>query len=121
MEKDKQIVTLQSIFESPEWQNSNARLPLALGKDTDGNVIVTDLARMPHLLISGVTGSGKSHSAFEPISRLILHSDYIPQIAVVSCLVDREVKNLKDMVTCLYNCHLKITYFAVRGRMRMIK
>ena len=60
MEKDKKIVTLQSIFDSPEWQNSNARLPLALGKDTDGNVIVPDLARMPHLLIAGATGSGKS-------------------------------------------------------------
>ena len=60
MEKDKKLVTLESIFESSEWQNSNARLPLALGKDTDGNVIVPDLARMPHLLISGVTGSGKS-------------------------------------------------------------
>ena len=59
MKKNK-LVTLQSIFESPEWQDSNARLPLALGKDTDGNVIVPDLARMPHLLISGVTGSGKS-------------------------------------------------------------
>ena len=60
MQDKRKIVTLQSVFESSEWQNANARLPLALGKDTDGNVIVPDLARMPHLLISGVTGSGKS-------------------------------------------------------------
>ena len=60
MEKDKQIVTLESFFESLEWQNSCARLPLALGKDTDGNVIVPDLTLLPHLLIAGATGSGKS-------------------------------------------------------------
>ena len=53
MQDKRKIVTLQSVFESSEWQNANARLPLALGKDTDGNVIVPDLARMPHLLISG--------------------------------------------------------------------
>jgi S-DNA-T family DNA segregation ATPase FtsK/SpoIIIE len=49
MEKGKQIVTLQSIFESSEWQNSNARLPFALGKDINGNVVVSDLT---HLLIA---------------------------------------------------------------------
>ena len=56
----KKVVTLQSIFESPQWQNSSTKLPLAIGKDEKGEVIIADLARMPHLLISGVTGSGKS-------------------------------------------------------------
>ena len=60
MQDTKQIVTLESIFESPEWQDSNARLPLALGKDINGNVVVPDLALLPHLLIAGTTGSGKS-------------------------------------------------------------
>ena len=60
MEKDKQIVTLESIFESSEWQNSCARLPLALGKDINGNVVVPDLTQLSHLLIAGATGSGKS-------------------------------------------------------------
>ena len=60
MQDMKQIVTLQSIFESPQWQNSSTKLPLAIGKDEKGEVIIADLARMPHLLISGVTGSGKS-------------------------------------------------------------
>ena len=60
MEKDKQIVTLQSILSSPQWQNSSAKLPLAIGKDDKGGVIIADLTRLPHLLISGVTGSGKS-------------------------------------------------------------
>ena len=71
MGNGKQIVTLQSIFESSEWQNSNARLPLALGKDVDGNVIVLDLAWMPHLLISGVTGSGKSVCMYSIILGLL--------------------------------------------------
>ena len=60
MEKGKKIVTLQSIFDSSEGQNSNARLPLALGKDINGNVVVTDLTQLSHLLIAGATGSGKS-------------------------------------------------------------
>ena len=71
MQDTKQIVTLESIFDSPQWQDSNARLPLALGKDTDGNVIVPDLARMPHLLISGVTGSGKSVCMYSIILGLL--------------------------------------------------
>lgn len=71
MQDKRKIVTLESIFESSEWQNSNARLPLALGKDTDGNVIVPDLARMPHLLISGVTGSGKSVCMYSIILGLL--------------------------------------------------
>ena len=60
MQDMKKVVTLQSIFESPQWQNSSAKLPLAIGENDKGEVIIADLARMPHLLISGVTGSGKS-------------------------------------------------------------
>ena len=71
MQDTRQIVTLESIFDSPQWQNSNAQLPLALGKDVDGNVIVPDLARLPHLLISGVTGSGKSVCMYSIILGLL--------------------------------------------------
>ena len=60
MQDMKQIVTLQSIFESPQWQNSSAKLPLAIGKDEKGEVVIADLASLPHLLIGGMTGSGKS-------------------------------------------------------------
>ena len=60
MKKNQKIVTLQSIFESPQWQNSSAKLPLAIGKDEKGELIIADLARMPHLLIGGMTDSGKS-------------------------------------------------------------
>jgi DNA segregation ATPase FtsK/SpoIIIE, S-DNA-T family len=53
-------VYLREILVSPEFVASKGRLPLALGKDTTGNPVVADLAAMPHLLIAGSTGSGKS-------------------------------------------------------------
>jgi len=56
----RDIVYLREIFDSPAYAQSEARLALALGKDISGNSIIVDLARMPHLLIAGTTGSGKS-------------------------------------------------------------
>ncbi len=56
----REIVALREILESPAFQNSQAALPLALGKTIGGEPIAVDLARMPHLLIAGTTGSGKS-------------------------------------------------------------
>ncbi len=53
-------VTLRELFETDAWVNSKARLPLALGKDVYGNTIIADLAQMPHGLVAGTTGSGKS-------------------------------------------------------------
>ena len=53
-------VYLREILVSPEFVEAKGRLPLALGKDTTGNAMVSDLASMPHLLIAGSTGSGKS-------------------------------------------------------------
>jgi S-DNA-T family DNA segregation ATPase FtsK/SpoIIIE len=56
----KTIVIVRDLFESEEWRNSKARIPIALGKDVYGHPIVADLSEMPHLLIAGSTGSGKS-------------------------------------------------------------
>ena len=53
-------VSFASIMHSPIWHNSTAHLPLVLGADTVGCHVVVDLASMPHLLIAGATGSGKS-------------------------------------------------------------
>ncbi len=53
-------VYLREVLESDAWKNTTAALPLALGKDVGGRVIVADLADMPHLLIAGATGSGKT-------------------------------------------------------------
>lgn len=54
------MVHLRELLEAEEFRNANSRLTLVLGKDIAGNAIVADLTRMPHLLIAGATGSGKS-------------------------------------------------------------
>jgi S-DNA-T family DNA segregation ATPase FtsK/SpoIIIE len=56
----KTKVIMRDLFESDEWRHSKARVPIALGKDVYGHPIIADLAEMPHLLIAGSTGSGKS-------------------------------------------------------------
>jgi S-DNA-T family DNA segregation ATPase FtsK/SpoIIIE len=55
-------IMLREIVESSEYQQSNYRLPLALGKDITGKIVVSDLQKMPHLLMAGSTGTGKSVS-----------------------------------------------------------
>lgn len=54
------LVYLKEVLETPEFQNSVSKLTLALGKDIAGKPVVADLAQMPHLLIAGTTGSGKT-------------------------------------------------------------
>ena len=54
------VVTMREVLESLAWSGSSAKLPLALGHEIAGAPVVTDLARMPHLLIAGATGSGQS-------------------------------------------------------------
>src|SRR5690606_9776484 len=56
----KSLVSLRGILESPEMRRQPGDLLLALGRDTAGEPVVIDLARAPHLLIAGATGSGKS-------------------------------------------------------------
>lgn len=58
--KENTIVSLRELFESEEFKNTKAKLSFALGKDIAGKPIVSDIATMPHLLIAGATGAGKS-------------------------------------------------------------
>jgi S-DNA-T family DNA segregation ATPase FtsK/SpoIIIE len=58
--KHRQIVFMQELISSRIYENGGAALPLILGKDISGEPILADLARMPHLLVAGTTGSGKS-------------------------------------------------------------
>lgn len=58
--KKKQTVFLRDLFESRAFKNGNESIGFAVGKDISGKVIVSDIAKMPHVLIAGATGSGKS-------------------------------------------------------------
>ncbi|MEE1061167.1 MAG: DNA translocase FtsK [Ruminococcus sp.] len=54
------MVSMRELIDSDEFRNGKSRLTCVLGKDISGSIVVTDLAKMPHLLIAGTTGSGKS-------------------------------------------------------------
>lgn len=58
--KIKDSVSLREILESDEFKNTKSDVPLTLGKDVEGNIIISSISDMPHLLIAGATGSGKS-------------------------------------------------------------
>ena len=70
----KVTVTLRELMQSPDWEEARtrARIPLALGKDVYGKTIIADLAQMPHLLVAGTTGSGKSVCINALISSMLL-------------------------------------------------
>ena len=55
-----EMVAFREMLESADYQNKPMALPIALGKDLEGRAVIADLAKMPHLLIAGATGSGKS-------------------------------------------------------------
>ena len=58
--KDNSTVTLRELLASEEFDNHTSNLAFAVGKDIGGKTVITDIAKMPHLLIAGATGSGKS-------------------------------------------------------------
>ena len=58
----REIVRLREVLSTKDYQNARSPLTLALGKDISGHAVVVDLAKMPHLLVAGTTGSGKSVS-----------------------------------------------------------
>jgi len=65
------VVRLREMLQSKDFQRSDYALPFAVGKDVTGQCIVTDLAKMPHLLVAGATGSGKSVMINDIITSLI--------------------------------------------------
>jgi S-DNA-T family DNA segregation ATPase FtsK/SpoIIIE len=66
-----EVVTFRELVESSEFQTARAALPIGLGKDLEGRPVIADLAKMPHLLIAGATGSGKSVCVNTLITSLI--------------------------------------------------
>ncbi|HMG24862.1 MAG TPA: DNA translocase FtsK, partial [Kofleriaceae bacterium] len=71
--KTREKVFLKEILADDSFLKGRAKLPLALGKDIEGGPSVVDLARMPHLLVAGTTGSGKSVAVNAMISSLLYH------------------------------------------------
>ncbi len=68
-------ITLRELLESDEFQNSKSKLSFAVGKDISGKTIVTDIAKMPHVLVAGSTGSGKSVLINTLIMSIIFKAD----------------------------------------------
>ena len=58
--KEKEMVPLRDVIESDEFQRNDSKLSVALGKDVAGSIVIANIAKMPHVLIAGSTGSGKS-------------------------------------------------------------
>lgn len=69
----RETVYLRELCEDDAYQNTQAKLPLLLGKDIGGESIIADLAKMPHVLVAGTTGSGKSVAINTMIMSLIYH------------------------------------------------
>ena len=91
----RQMVCMRDIIESKEWNESKAEIPIALGKDVTGVPIVLDLTKMPHALIAGSTGSGKSVCMNSIIASLVYKTtpDDLRFIMVDPKVVELQVYN----------------------------
>ena len=85
-------VGMRELLESEDWASAKAELPIALGRDVSGKPLVSDLAKMPHLLIAGATGSGKS-VCINSIVTSILYSKSPKDVRLI--MVDPKVVELK--------------------------
>jgi len=99
---NKVKVTLRELLETENWLHSGAKLPLALGKDVYGKTIIADLAKMPHCLVAGTTGSGKSVCINSIIASLLFR--YTPEelrfIMIDPKVVEMQIYNeLPHLVT----------------------
>jgi S-DNA-T family DNA segregation ATPase FtsK/SpoIIIE len=80
--KNKQIVSLKEVLESEKFNSSKMALPIALGKTISNEVFVADLAKMPHLLVAGATGQGKS-VGINTILMSLLYKKHPSQVKLV--------------------------------------
>ena len=69
----RETIYMRELCEDAAYKNTEAKLPLVLGKDISGEPIIADLAKMPHVLVAGTTGSGKSVAINTMIMSLIYH------------------------------------------------
>ncbi len=85
-------VGMRELLESEDWANVKSEIPIALGKDVSGKPLISDLSKMPHLLIAGATGSGKS-VCINSIVASILYSKSPKDLRLI--MVDPKVVELK--------------------------
>jgi DNA segregation ATPase FtsK/SpoIIIE, S-DNA-T family len=116
--EQREIVRLREILASTQYENTHSPLALALGKDIAGHPVIVDLAKMPHLLVAGTTGSGKSvglnamllsllFKASPSELRLILIDPKMLELAIyegVPHLLTPVVTDMKDAATALRWC-----------------
>jgi len=115
---NRETVALRAILESPTYTKAESALTLALGKDIAGNTVTADLAKMPHLLVAGTTGSGKSvavnamilsmlHKAGPEQVRMILVDPKMLELSVyekIPHLLAPVVTDMKDAANALRWC-----------------
>jgi S-DNA-T family DNA segregation ATPase FtsK/SpoIIIE len=111
--KVSNMVFLRELMESDTWRNTKANIPIILGKDVSGHVKIADLAKAPHLLIAGSTGSGKSVCMNTLIMSLLYRfSPYeLKLILVDPKYVELEIyRPLPHLITPLVNDPTKVPY-----------
>ena len=93
--KISESVYLRDIIESEDWANSKAEIPIALGKEVSGRPLIADLTKMPHLLVAGATGAGKTVCINTIIASLLYHSspEDVRFIMVDPKIVEMQVYN----------------------------
>ena len=116
--RDRETVRLREVLASEVYQRADSPLTLALGKDISGDSVIADISRMPHLLIAGTTGSGKSvgvnamllsmlYKATPEELRLILVDPKMLELSVyegIPHLLTPVVTDMKDAATALNWC-----------------
>ena len=116
--ESREMVSLQEVLASKAYINSRSAISLALGKDISGNPVVVDLAKMPHLLVAGTTGSGKSvglnamllsllYKATPEQLRLIMIDPKMLELSIydgIGHLLTPVVTDMKDAASALRWC-----------------
>jgi S-DNA-T family DNA segregation ATPase FtsK/SpoIIIE len=114
----REMITLQEILASNEFQQSNSKLTMALGKNINGKPIIANLAKMPHLLVAGATGMGKSvglnamiisilYKATPKEVRLIMIDPKIVELAIyadIPHLLTPVVTDMNEAASALWWC-----------------
>ncbi len=116
--QQREMVTLHDVLSSAQYQNARSPLTLALGKDISGHPVIVDVAKMPHLLVAGTTGSGKSvclnaillsllYKSTPEQLRLILIDPKMLELSIydnIPHLLTPVVTDMKDAATALRWC-----------------